>query len=50
MSDLPHIGDFPAGPRGTISDVVGVTVGTAVALRPQDEQPYAPTVVDLRVP
>jgi len=27
MSDLPHIGDFPAGPRGTISDVVGVTVG-----------------------
>ena len=27
MSDLPHIGDFPAGPRGTISDVAGVTVG-----------------------
>jgi D-aminopeptidase len=27
MSDPPHIGDFPAGPRGTISDVVGVTVG-----------------------
>jgi len=27
MSDLPHIGDFPGGPRGTISDVAGVTVG-----------------------
>ncbi|MBK9677120.1 MAG: P1 family peptidase [Betaproteobacteria bacterium] len=27
MSDLPHIGDFPAGPRRSISDVAGVTVG-----------------------
>ena len=27
MNDLPHIGDFPAGPRRSISDVAGVTVG-----------------------
>jgi len=27
MNPVPHIGDFPAGPRQTISDVVGVTVG-----------------------
>lgn len=27
MSEPPHIGDFPAGPRGTIGDVAGITVG-----------------------
>jgi D-aminopeptidase len=27
MSELPHIGDFPAGPRRSIADVAGVTVG-----------------------
>jgi D-aminopeptidase len=27
MSSLPHIGDFPAGPRQSIADVAGVTVG-----------------------
>ena len=27
MSALPHIGDFPAGPRRSIADVAGVTVG-----------------------
>jgi D-aminopeptidase len=27
MSSIPHIGDFPAGPRRSIADVAGVTVG-----------------------
>ena len=30
--------------------VVGATVGTAMALRPQDEQPYKPTAIDFQVP
>lgn len=51
MHDAPHIGTLPAGPRGTIADVPGVTVGhctldegavqTGVTvIRPHDGDPF----------